>query len=123
MDKISNKKILLVEDDDINIDVISTYLRGKYDFDLAVNGTEALQMCQKNDYDVILLDINLGRGLTGIDVVKVLKQDDKYANKPIIAITAYAMRGDREIFLEAGCTDYLPKPFTEEELIAMIEKQ
>ena len=68
------------------------------------------------------MDVNLGRGMTGLDITKNLKQRPNYTNVPIIAITAFAMKGDKEEFLQAGFDHYLAKPFTREELRATIKK-
>ena len=65
---------------------------------------------------MVLLDINLGVIRTGVDVLHELRQVPEYATIPAVAVTAYALPGDRERFLEAGFDAYLGKPFTEEEL-------
>ena len=73
-------------------------------------------------YELVLVDINLGKGMDGIEVTKKLREIPAYKDTPIIAVTAYAMQGDREEFLAAGCTDYLSKPFRSNELLAIISK-
>lgn len=120
-----NKKkytLLVVEDDDINLSVIQTFLSKEYNVDAAMNGLEALEKANAKKYDAILMDINLGSGITGIEVTKKLRNNSDYASTPIIAITAFAMDGDKEEFLDAGCTDYISKPFTRSELLALMKK-
>ncbi len=116
------KKILVVEDDEISRDVLILFLKNHFEIDEARNGQTALEKADNNQYDLILMDVNLGRGMTGLDITKNLKQRPNYTNVPIIAITAFAMKGDKEEFLQAGFDHYLAKPFTREELRATIKK-
>ena len=116
------KKILVVEDDEISRDVLILFLKNHFEIDEARNGQTALEKADNNQYDLILMDVNLGGGMTGLDITKNLKQRPNYTNVPIIAITAFAMKGDKEEFLQAGFDHYLAKPFTREELRATIKK-
>lgn len=116
------KKILVVEDDEISRDVLILFLKNHFEIDEARNGQTALEKADSNQYDLILMDVNLGRGMTGLDITKNLKLRPNYTNVPIIAITAFAMKGDKEEFLQAGFDHYLAKPFTREELRATIKK-
>ena len=68
------------------------------------------------------MDINLGKGMSGLEAVKLIREMPGYCDTPVIALTAYAMPGDREKFLEAGCSDYIAKPFNKNELYAKLEK-
>jgi CheY-like chemotaxis protein len=120
-----NKKrrsLLIVEDDDINLSVIVAFLSKEYDIDTATSGLEAIEKANAKKYDAVLMDINLGSGITGIEVTKELRNNADYANTPILAITAFAMEGDKEEFLAAGCTAYISKPFTRSEILALIKK-
>ena len=116
------KKILVVEDDEISRDVLILFLKNHFEIDEARNGQTALEKADSNQYDLILMDVNLGRGMTGLDITKNLKLRPNYKSVPIIAITAFAMKGDKEEFLQAGFDHYLAKPFTREELRATIKK-
>lgn len=118
----AKKKILVVEDDEISRDVLILFLKNIFEIDEARNGQSALEKADNNQYDLVLMDVNLGRGLTGLDITRNLKQRPNYAGVPIIAITAFAMKGDKEEFLQAGFDHYLAKPFTREELRATIKK-
>ncbi len=116
------RSLLIVEDDDINLSVIIAFLSKEYDIDSATSGLEAIEKANAKKYDAVLMDINLGSGITGIEVTKELRNNADYANTPILAITAFAMEGDKEEFLAAGCTDYISKPFTRSEILALLKK-
>lgn len=111
MDDNQRLRVLLVENDDISIDLISLYLKERYAFDLVTTGPEAIDIAKKNNYDIILMDINLGRGMTGLEAVRQIRTFEHHKKTLIVAVTAFAMHGDREEFLEAGCTHYISKPF------------
>lgn len=113
--------ILLIEDDVINANVIQRFLKKDYKVDVAFNGVKGIELAQTNTYCLVLLDINLGRGITGLEVLTQLKQIEKFANIPIIASTAYTMKGDREKLLEAGFDDYISKPYTMDEILLKIK--
>ena len=122
MDKIntSKKKILIIEDDEINRKVMEFQLKNNFQIDLAKNGKEGLDLFTQGDYSLILMDINLGIGENGIEVMKEIRKTDKGKNIPVIAITAYANFGNREGFLEAGFDNYIAKPYQADELIMCI---
>ena len=80
------------------------------------NGDVGIEMASSKDYSLFLLDINLGRGINGIEVLKIIREMPKYLTAPIIASTAYTMKGDKEKLLEAGFTDYISKPFSMDEI-------
>jgi PAS domain S-box-containing protein len=113
-------QVLYVEDDEIAIHIVSTILAKHCEIDTAGNAETALRMAAKKNYDAILMDINLGKGMDGVKTTKLIKQMTQYANTPVVALTAYAMIGDKEEFLRAGCTHYLSKPFTKKELLALM---
>lgn len=109
-------KILLVEDEDDCILLVDFYLRANYEIDVAKKAEEALEKIKKNLYSLILMDINLGKGLSGMDVVTEIRKIPEYKDIPIIALTAFAMKGDMEEFIAGGCNGYISKPFTKERL-------
>ena len=113
-------KILLVEDNDENKDVTTLILKNHFIIDSALDGQSALEQARENEYSVILMDINLGRGMDGSEVKDAIRQMPNYEDVPVIAITAYAMRGDRDKYLLEGFDDYLAKPFSKEELVEVI---
>lgn len=115
-------KALLVEDNSENRDVMVHFIKKICQVDTASNAPAAIELVQKEHYDLILMDINLGLGMNGMEATKVIRKIEGYENVPIVAVTAYAMAGDREIFMEAGCSHYISKPFTKREFIGMIEE-
>ncbi|WP_407931227.1 ATP-binding protein, partial [Ignavibacterium album] len=112
--------ILLVENDEASIEVTKLFLKDKFNVDISLNGEHALNLASLKKYDLILMDINLGKGISGIEVTQRIKQMSGYEKVPIIAMTAYAMVGDREEFFKAGCSHYLSKPFRKEQLLNVI---
>jgi PAS domain S-box-containing protein len=112
--------ILLAEDDKVNQMVITRILKERgYLVDTADNGLQAVEMCLENSYDAILMDIQMPV-MDGIEATKRIKERNKCT--PIIAITAYALKGDREKFLAHGMDEYVSKPIRIEELYSVIEK-
>ena len=90
--------------------------------DFADSGEKAYRIVNDKKFDIILMDINLGKGMSGVETTKEIKKIESYKNVPIIAITGFAMRGDREEFLQAGCTHYLSKPFSRTKLIKLLSE-
>jgi len=112
-------RILLVEDNEMNRDMLSRRLaRRSYEVDVAVDGGEALEKAKARP-DLILLDMSLPV-MDGWTVAAELKADDALRHIPIIALTAHAMVGDRERALAAGCDDYETKPIDFPRLIGKI---
>lgn len=109
-------KLLVVEDDQITQEVLGLFLQDIYDIDYAASANEAIELVKTNEYMAVLMDINLGRGKSGLFVTKEIRKMRGKEQLPIIAQTAFAMGGDKEEFLEAGCDYYLSKPFTKSEL-------
>ncbi|MBN2639705.1 MAG: response regulator [Bacteroidales bacterium] len=108
--KLIRKRILYVEDDVSSQFLVEHILRRKYDIDVADKGVVALEKVQSNNYDLILMDIKLGKGITGIEVTHEIRKLPQYRNTPILAVTAYAMPGDDDYIKEEGCNDYISKP-------------
>lgn len=112
--------ILLAEDNATNQIVVSHTLENAgCDIDIANNGKEAVQAAQKRDYDCILMDISMPE-MDGLEASKLIKNGRRNATTPIVALTAYSLRGDRERFIAAGMTDFLAKPVEKEDLLACI---
>lgn len=118
----SKPEILIVEDNKSNVLVIKNFLKKIANCDYSLNSIDSIAMCQSKKYDIILLDINLGERVTGEDVMLEIKRIPGYENTPIIAVTGYAMSGDKERLLSKGFTGYISKPFSQETLIKMIYK-
>ncbi|MBI9113360.1 MAG: response regulator [Maridesulfovibrio ferrireducens] len=114
--------ILIVEDDPLNMELAVKLVGMKgHDVSEAITGEDALDMVKGSDFDLILLDIMLP-GIDGLEVLAKLQDDPETAAIPVIAMTAYAMRGDRERFLNAGCVDYIAKPIDLDEFWRTLAK-
>ena len=114
-------KLLLVEDNEMNRDVLSRRLMRKgFTVELALNGEEALEKAVEELPDLILMDLSLPI-MDGWEATRRLKADEKTASIPIIALTAHAMSGDRAKAIEAGCDDYDTKPLDFPRLLTKIE--
>jgi PAS domain S-box-containing protein len=105
-------KILFVEDDLDSQELVRVICRDRYLLDIVNDGNKGIIKAKQINYDLILMDINLGLGIDGIDAAKIIRKLSHYKNIPIVALTAFAMEGDRNEFLENGCSHYLSKPFT-----------
>lgn len=110
-----------MEDDPVAIHFVSLLLRGLYLLDTATTGELALKMVQEKQYDAILMDINLRRGMDGLEVSEVIRTMQGYKDTPIIAVTAYDTGNEKEEFLSRGLTHYLSKPFTRHDLLSLME--
>lgn len=114
-------KILLVEDNELNRDMLSRRLKRKgFEVVLAVDGAESLEAARSEQPDIILMDMSLPV-MDGWEASRQLKANPELHAIPIIALTAHAMAGDRQKALEAGCDDYDIKPIELPRLLAKIE--
>lgn len=116
-------KILLVEDNELNRDMLSRRLsRRGYEVLIAVDGEEGITQATDASPDVILMDMSLPK-VDGWEATRQIKANTATAGIPVIALTAHAMAGDREQALAAGCDDYDTKPIELDRLLAKIEAQ
>ena len=116
-----NLHILTVEDNPDTQTLLRYMLKPHFALVFASQVDEALMEASKYTIGLFLLDINLGEQRTGIDLLELLRQRPGYEKTPALALTAYAMPGDRERFLDAGFDGYISKPFTRRELLNAIE--
>lgn len=114
-------KILYIEDNLDTQELIKIFLRNIAEINCSIHAENILQLLADKEYDLILLDINLPGKIDGTDAIKLIRRDERFKSIPIIAITAYAMIGDREKFLGMGCDEYISKPFFKEELINKVQ--
>ena len=113
-------KILLVEDNELNRDMLTRRLKRKgFTVLCAENGQEGIDVAKSENLDIILMDLSLPI-VDGWTAAERLKADAATKSIPIIALTAHAMKGDRETALEAGCDDYDTKPIDFERLLDKI---
>lgn len=117
-------KILVAEDNQVNQKLVKELLSKKnYDVTVVENGLKIFDVLEQADFDLILMDIQMPI-MDGLEATAIIREIEKGTGKhiPIIGITAYAVKADRDKCLEAGMDDYLAKPFVKEEFYRMIEK-
>lgn len=113
------KKILVTEDNDSNYILMTYILKKYYQFERAKNGQEAVEMAEKGEYDIVLMDIKMPV-MDGLEATKAIKES--LPDLPIIALTANAFDSDRQLAMEAGCNDFLSKPVSSELCLKTIRK-
>ena len=110
------KKVAVVEDNPDNPVLLQVLLEERYDIVEYENGFDAVTGLLQEQPDLLLLDVSLP-GMDGLEVLQRLRSDPRYNGLPIIALTAHAMIGDREKFLQLGFDDYVTKPILDENLL------
>lgn len=106
------KKVLIVEDNELNMKLFNDLLEAHgYETLQTKDGFKALELAREHTPDLILMDIQLPE-VSGLEVTKWLKDDDDLSAIPVVAVTAFAMKGDEERIREGGCEAYLSKPIT-----------
>jgi CheY-like chemotaxis protein len=117
------KRILVVEDNEMNMQLVEFLLdEGGYAIIKAHSGEEAINLARSGEaVDLILMDIHLP-GVDGLSAVRELKSDARTKAIPILALTAHAMRGDKDRFLQAGCDGYISKPIDVKTFLSSIER-
>lgn len=114
-------EVLVVEDNQVNMELTTMFLRDVCKTDRAKDGLTAIKLAGAKKYDAILMDINLGPGMNGLEAATEIRKIDGYLNTPIVAVTGYTMSGDREKMLQGGCSHYLPKPFDKKGIVKMVK--
>ena len=115
-------KILVIEDNEQNMYLV-TYILERYDFKViqALNGADGVTLARENLPDMILLDIQLPE-MDGYSVAREIRKINALQKTPVIAITSYAMPGDREQAIKAGCSGYIEKPINPDTFILQIRE-
>ena len=116
----SDSALLIVEDNEDTQHLLRSLLGPICDLKIATTADDALRMARRQRFRAILMDIDLGDGASGSDVLAAIRAMDGYRETPIIALTAYALPGDRERFLGQGFTGYVPKPFVVTEFVDIV---
>ena len=112
--------LLVVDDTPDNLSLMFGLLKDEYQVKVAPSGERALQIARSdNPPDLILLDIMMP-GMDGYETMQVIRSEPRFRRLPIVALTAKAMKGDREKCLEAGASDYLAKPVNTEQLLSAL---
>ena len=116
------KRILIVEDNELNLKLLNDILAVHgYDTMPTGSGTTALDLARQFHPDLILLDIQLP-DISGMEVARRLKADEQTRDIPLVAVTAFAMPGDRRMTLESGCDDYVAKPINIHDFLALVAR-
>jgi two-component system cell cycle response regulator DivK len=120
--EMANRQVLVVEDNEKNMKLVRDVLRATgYTTLGAATGEDAVELAQSHEPALVLMDVQLP-GIDGLEALKRLRQDELTASIPVLAVTAQAMSGDRERFLEAGFDGYLSKPIDVAELIRVVQE-
>ncbi len=120
--QVMSKKVLIVEDNELNMKLFHDLLEAHgYETLQTREGLKAIDMAREHRPDLILMDIQLPE-VSGLDVTKWLKNDEELSSIPVVAVTAFAMKGDEERIREGGCEGYLSKPITVSTFIETIRK-
>jgi two-component system cell cycle response regulator DivK len=122
LDRRPQKRVLIVEDNELNMKLFNDLLEAHGYFTLQTkDGVEALRMARQHRPDLILMDIQLPE-VSGLEVTKWLKEDDDLRTIPVIAVTAFAMKGDEEKIRNGGCEAYIAKPISVAGFMRTIER-
>jgi len=116
------KKILIVEDDPHSQLYFKKLLSGSYNIFTAISAREAWESINKNNFDLVLMDISLSGGEDGLSLTRRIRNEPSFKSLLILAVTAYAFPEDRRRALDAGCNDYLSKPVNNIELQSKVEE-
>ena len=118
-----NLSVLMVEDDYINIFMMQRIFEQLFNIVYAKTASEAINLINKNVYDLILMDINLGDDtVTGVDILNLMRREERNKNTKVFAVTGYVQDGDREKYLGFGFDEHFPKPLSKEGLVEAIQK-
>ncbi|HEX3862897.1 MAG TPA: response regulator [Stellaceae bacterium] len=116
------RKVLIVEDNDLNMKLFNDLLEAHgYSTLQTKNGVDALRMARQHRPDLILMDIQLPE-VSGLEVTKWLKEDEELRTIPVIAVTAFAMKGDEEKIRNGGCEAYIAKPISVASFLGTVER-
>ncbi len=116
------KKVLIVEDNELNMKLFHDLLEAHgIDTLQTRDGKEAFQLAKENKPDLIIMDIQLPE-VSGLEITKVMKEDADLKSIPVIAVTAFAMKGDEQKIREGGCEDYISKPISVARFLEIVKK-
>jgi len=116
------KKILVVEDNELNMKLFCDLLEAHdYETIQTRDGMAALELAREHAPDLILMDIQLPE-VSGLEVTKWIKEDDRLKSIPVVAVTAFAMKGDEEKIREGGCEAYIAKPISVANFLETVQR-
>ena len=117
-----SKNVLIVEDNEKNLKLIQVILSSfKYRTLTATDGEEGVRLARENLPDLVLMDVQMPK-MDGVTAMKALQADKRTAHIPVIALTSYAMKGDRERLLDFGFFDYIAKPIQKNAFMEIVER-
>jgi len=114
------KNILIVEDTELNIDLLTQLLEDDYDLVVARDGEQGVEMALKHKPDLILMDINLPL-IDGYEATRRIRANKAFKSTPIIGLSAHAMDGHEQMAKDAGCNSYLTKPINDADLFSALK--
>lgn len=114
--------VLLVEDSYEGQLLVKHYIKSSYNIVIAPTGEQAISLLKEVDVKAVLMDLHLASNMTGLEATKIIRSMPDKGSLPIIALTAFTMSGIREQCLEAGCTEYIQKPTTKQQLLTLLQK-
>ena len=115
------KTVLIVEDNELNMKLFHDLLEAQgYDTLQTKDGREALKMAREHRPDLVLMDIHLPE-VSGLEVTKWIKEDDELKSIPVIAVTAFAIKGDEEKICQGGCEAYIAKPISVPQFLETVQ--
>lgn len=116
------KTVLVIEDNELNMKLIAALLSiSHFQILKAADAENGLQLARREHPDLILMDVQLP-GMDGLSATRLIRDDDALKHIPVIALTSYAMQGDEEKAIAAGCTAYIPKPIDTRKFIGFMEQ-
>jgi two-component system cell cycle response regulator DivK len=116
------KTILIVEDNELNMKLFNDLLQAHgYETLQTKDGREAMEMTEEYHPDLILMDIQLPK-ISGLEITRQIKQKDDLKSIPVIAVTAFAMKGDEEKIREGGCEAYIAKPISVTNFLETVQR-
>jgi len=114
--------LLIVEDNDFNVELIEAFLQKSFRLVKAFNGETAIQLAKEKHFDLILMDINLGTGIDGVEAMLQIRKINGNASMPFIAVTGFSSMEDKKRLLSLGFNAFLPKPFTRQSLLSVVQE-
>lgn len=119
---VSSKTVLVVEDNDLNMKLFEDLLQTQgYRVLSASHGLDALNLVRQHRPDLVIMDIQLPE-ISGLEITQVMKADPALRHIPVIAVTAFAMKGDEERMLQGGCSAYIAKPISVTQFLETVRR-
>ncbi len=122
IEKETSTKILVVDNDATTLTYVNFILNKYFTIHTAEDGETAIKLASENSYNLILMDIGLGKGINGIEATQEIRKIPGYEKTPIVAVTAFAMKDDKNVFLSKGLSHYISKPFSKFDLLNLVNK-